>query len=106
MIELTPTAVEALRSAIQATSTPIAGLRVTAESGGCSGYKYQMGLVESSQPGDFACKKDGLTIFVDPDSADLLTGTTIDYLNGLDGSGFAFDNPNAKSTCSCGKSFC
>jgi iron-sulfur cluster assembly accessory protein len=65
-----------------------------------------MGLVESSEPGDFACEKDGLTIFVDPDSADLLTGTTIDYLDGLEGSGFAFDNPNAKSTCSCGKSFC
>ncbi len=42
----------------------------------------------------------------EPGSADLLTGTTIDYLDGLDDSGFAFDNPNAKSTCGCGKSFC
>ena len=106
MIELTQPAVEALRSAIQATATPIAGLRVTAEPGGCSGYKYQIGLVESAEPGDFTCEKGGISIFVDPGSADLLTGTTIDFIDGLEGSGFSFDNPNTKSTCSCGKSFC
>lgn len=106
MIELTHTAVQALRSAIQATSTSIAGLRLAAEAGGCSGYTYRMGLVESPEPGDFTCEKAGLNIFVDSSSADLLAGTTIDFLEGLEGSGFAFDNPNAKSTCGCGKSFC
>jgi iron-sulfur cluster assembly protein len=106
MIELTETAADALRSAIEAQSTGIAGLRLTAKAGGCSGYQYQMGLVESAEPGDIACEDHGLTIFVDPDSLPLLTGTTIDYVDGLEGSGFAFNNPKAKSTCGCGKSFC
>ncbi len=106
MIELTQTAADALRSAIQTTSTSIAGLRVTAELGGCSGYKYQMALVESAEPDDLMCEHLGFTIFVAPGSSSLLSGTTIDFLDGLEGSGFAFDNPNAKSTCGCGRSFC
>jgi Fe-S cluster assembly iron-binding protein IscA len=90
MIELTETAVDALRSVIETTSTPVVGLRLSAQAGGCSGYQYQMGLVECAEP----------------DSVVLLAGTTIDFVDGLEGSGFSFDNPNAKSTCGCGKSFC
>lgn len=106
MIELTETAAIALRSAIQATSAPIAGLRIAVQNGGCSGYQYQMGLVESSEPGDLLCKSQGLSIYVDPESAPLLSGTTIDFVEGLETSGFSFSNPQAKSTCGCGKSFC
>ena len=106
MIELTETAVAALRSVIETTSTPVVGLRLSAQAGGCSGYQYQMGLVECAEPGDFSCEKRGLNIFIDPDSVVLLAGTTIDFVDGLEGSGFSFDNPNAKSTCGCGKSFC
>jgi iron-sulfur cluster assembly protein len=106
MIELTETAVDTLRSTIEATSTPIAGLRLTVQAGGCSGFQYQMGLVESAEPGDISCEKRGLSIFIAPDSVALLSGTTIDFVDGLEGSGFAFDNPNAKSSCACGKSFC
>ena len=106
MIALTETAAGAIRSAIGATPTPIAGLRVTAVAGGCSGYQYQMGLVESANPGDLRCESQGLHIFTDPDSAGRLTGTTVDFVESLEGAGFSFNNPQAKSTCGCGKSFC
>ena len=106
MIALTETAAGAIRSAIGATPTPIAGLRVTAVAGGCSGYQYQMGLVESANPGDLRCESQGLHIFTDPDSAGRLTGTTVDFVESLEGAGFSFNNPQAKSSCGCGKSFC
>jgi iron-sulfur cluster assembly accessory protein len=106
MIALTENAAGAIRTAIDATSTPIAGLRVTAAAGGCSGYQYQMGLVESADPEDLRCESQGLSIFTDPDSAARLTGTTIDFIESLEGAGFSFSNPKAKSTCGCGKSFC
>jgi iron-sulfur cluster assembly accessory protein len=106
MIALTESAAGAIRSAIGATATPIAGLRVTAAAGGCSGYQYQMGLVESADPGDLQCESQGLQIFTDPDSAGRLTGTTIDFIQSLEDAGFSFNNPQAKSTCGCGKSFC
>jgi iron-sulfur cluster assembly accessory protein len=106
MIALTETAAGAIRSAIGAAATPIAGLRVTAAAGGCSGYQYQMGLVESAGPQDLRCESQGLQIFTDPDSAGRLTGTTIDFIQSLEGAGFSFNNPHAKSTCGCGKSLC
>ncbi|MHB8302551.1 MAG: HesB/IscA family protein [Acidobacteriaceae bacterium] len=106
MIELTETAAGTLQSAIAATSTPIAGLRIAVQDGGCAGYQYQMGLVENAEPGDLSCESHGVAIFIDQDSAALLTGTMIDFIDGLEGSGFSFDNPKAKSTCGCGKSFC
>ena len=106
MIVLTESAAGAIRTAIDATLTPIAGLRVTAAAGGCSGYQYQMGLVESADPEDLRCESQELPIFIDPDSAARLTGTTIDFIESLEGAGFSFNNPQAKSTCGCGKSFC
>jgi iron-sulfur cluster assembly protein len=106
MIALTETAAGAIQSAILAAGTPIVGLRVTALAGSCSGYQYQMGLVESADPEDLRCESQGLAIFTDPDSAPRLSGTTIDFIESLEGTGFAFNNPQAKSKCGCGKSFC
>jgi iron-sulfur cluster assembly accessory protein len=106
MIQLTEAAAQALHSAITSTSTPIAGLRLTVQAGGCSGYQYQMGLVENAEPADLSCESRGVAVFIDPSSAPLISGTTIDFIDGLDGAGFAFNNPQAKSTCGCGKSFC
>jgi iron-sulfur cluster assembly protein len=106
MIALTENAAEAIRNAISAASKPMAGLRVTALAGGCSGYQYQMGLVESAAPGDLCCESRELAIFTDEGSAELLRGTTIDYIENLEGAGFSFSNPQARSTCSCGKSSC
>jgi iron-sulfur cluster assembly protein len=106
MIQLTETAADALNSAITASNAPILGLRISVQTGGCSGMQYQMGLVETAEPEDLSCESLGLQIFIDPSSAALLSGTRIDFIDGLEGTGFSFENPQAKSKCGCGKSFC
>ena len=106
MIRLTENAAGAVQSAIAAASTTILGLRVGVQTGGCSGFQYQMGLVESAENSDLSCESHGVKIFVDPSSAALLSGTTIDFVDNHDGVGFSFDSPQAKFKCGCGKSFC
>lgn len=105
MIELTDSAVAAIRTAISGASEPVTGLRIMVESGGCAGHKYMMGLVAEGEPSDVVVKRDDVTVFVDEQSAPLLQGTRVDFTIGLEGSGFTFSNPNAESSCSCGKSF-
>jgi len=105
MIHLTQSAASALQTAITTSSDPVEGLRIFVEEGGCAGYKYMMGLVQHAETQDVVCEDRGVKLFVDPDSAPLLQGTTIDFVVSLDGSGFTFNNPQAKSGCSCGKSF-
>lgn len=105
MIELTSSAVEAIRGAINGQKESVAGLRLMVESGGCAGFKYMMGLVTDKEPGDITVEKDGVVLFVDADSSRLLEGVTIDFAVSLEGSGFTFENPNATESCSCGKSF-
>lgn len=105
MIELTESAVNAVRSAIAAAKQPVEGLRIMVESGGCAGFKYTMGLVSEIDPSDFVVERDGVKVFVDDVSIGHLDGTTVDFVISLAASGFTFDNPQAKSSCSCGKSF-
>ncbi|MDR3437695.1 iron-sulfur cluster assembly accessory protein [Telmatospirillum sp.] len=105
MIQLTEGAINAVRSAISGSPEPVEGLRIAVETGGCAGYKYVMGLVAEALPDDIALDHDGVKIFVDPVSEPYLAGTTVDFVVAVAGSGFTFDNPNAASSCSCGKSF-
>ena len=105
MIHLTENAVNAVRSAISRANAPIEGLRLAVDAGGCAGFKYMMGLVANADPDDVVVESDGVKVFVDPDSVMYLDGTTVDFVNGLQNSGFTFDNPQATSKCSCGKSF-
>ncbi len=105
MVQLTESAASALRSAITGAGTPVEGLRISVQSGGCSGYQYMMGLVSQIEPDDLMFENSGMKVFIDPASVPLLRGTTIDFVVSLQGSGFTFDNPQAKSSCSCGKSF-
>jgi iron-sulfur cluster assembly protein len=105
MIELTASAVGAIRTAITGSSQVVEGLRIMVESGGCAGNKYMMGLVPEKEPGDLVIEKDGIKVFLDANSAPLLQGTVLDFTIGMEGSGFTFSNPNATSSCSCGKSF-
>ena len=105
MINLTDSAVNAVRSAIAASAEPVDGLRIMVEAGGCAGFKYMMGLVADRNADDLVVEHDGIRVFVDQDSLTYLNGTTVDFVIGLQGSGFTFDNPQAKSSCSCGKSF-
>ncbi|MBB6308095.1 iron-sulfur cluster assembly accessory protein [Xanthobacter tagetidis] len=105
MINLTDSALNAVRSAISGADKPVGGLRIMVEAGGCAGYKYMMGLVNGADPDDTVIERDGVKVFVDNKSHELLAGTVIDFVVALEGSGFTFENPNATSSCSCGKSF-
>lgn len=104
-ILLTPAAIEAVRNAIAAEGEEGDGLRVSVVGGGCSGYQYNLDFEKAPRMDDIVLNFDGVPVFVDPISAGYLKGTTIDYISGLNGTGFKFNNPNAKRTCGCGSSF-
>ncbi|MDC7675031.1 HesB/IscA family protein [Asticcacaulis machinosus] len=80
-------------------------LRVAVEGGGCSGFQYQLDLVDVSEDGDSIISYEGARALVDEVSAPLLSGSIIDYVEELVGSQFKILNPNAKSSCGCGVSF-
>ncbi len=81
-------------------------LRVYIAGGGCGGFKYGLSFDSKVDVlNDFQVVKDGVKVVVDRESATYLEGTEIDYVDSLQGSGFTFNNPNAKTTCSCGQSF-
>jgi iron-sulfur cluster assembly protein len=80
-------------------------LRVAIQGGGCSGFEYALGFDRGAQSGDNVLVFHGVTVVVDPFSAPYLQGSTIDFLEGLQESGFKIDNPNVVSACGCGHSF-
>ena len=81
------------------------GLRVRVVPGGCSGFQYSLNIEEDSRQGDFILDEKGVRLFVDMFSAQYLNGVQIDYVTGVMGSGFTFNNPNATGSCGCGTSF-
>ncbi|KAF0152555.1 MAG: iron-sulfur cluster assembly accessory protein [Ignavibacteria bacterium] len=81
------------------------GLRIGVKGGGCSGLTYQMGFDGEVKDSDTVIEKDGVKIIVDGKSLFYLTGTVLDFSDGLNGKGFVFNNPNATKTCGCGESF-
>lgn len=85
-------------------ASPEKRLRVLVDSGGCSGFQYGMSFDEA-KPGDASFESEGVTLIVDPTSLAYLQGVLIDFDDGLHGKGFEIKNPNAQSTCGCGKSF-
>ena len=81
------------------------GLRMAVKGGGCSGLTYKLGLVEGPKEDDKIVEEYGVKLFVDFKSMFYLGGTILDFSDGLNGKGFEFTNPNAKTTCGCGNSF-
>ena len=77
---------------------------IAVQGGGCSGFEYALGFDQAPQAGDVELHSHGIQIVVDPFSAPYLSGTEIDFVDGLQG-GFAINNPNATSACGCGHSF-
>ncbi len=81
------------------------GLRLAVKGGGCSGMTYVLGFDEAPKEKDVILQHHGITVFVDPKSLFFLSGTVLDFSDGLNGKGFVFNNPQAKKTCGCGNSF-
>ena len=104
-IGITDQAIEQIRSIRERESLAAHVLRVSVVGGGCSGMSYRMGFVEAPNPNDHIIERDGVRLAVDPKSLLYLTGTVIEFQDGLQGKGFTFTNPNAKKTCGCGSSF-
>ena len=105
MINVTDNAVRQLRILLEAQGQKDRkGLRVQIAKGGCSGLQYDMSL-DSQKAGDSIVEKDGVEFLIDNESADYLRGATLDYRDGLTGTGFHIENPNAARTCGCGTSF-
>lgn len=80
-------------------------LRVVVAGGGCSGFQYQLGFDTERQDDDLAFEHDGVTLLVDSVSAGYLAGAEVDFQDGLQGKGFAINNPNSTGSCGCGQSF-
>ena len=105
MLTLTESAQNAVSRFIDGNETPVAGLRISVTSGGCSGLQYSMALEEASAKDDVVLECGPVQVFVDPLSAPYLNGVTVDFLDSMEGSGFKFVNPNAQNSCGCGSSF-
>jgi iron-sulfur cluster assembly accessory protein len=105
MLTLTENAQKAISRFITGSETPVGGLRISVTGGGCSGLQYGMVLEEKANDEDAVLEIEELKIFVDPLSAPMLNGVTVDFLDSMEGSGFKFDNPNATNSCGCGNSF-
>ena len=80
-------------------------LRIAVQGGGCSGFEYALGFDNGAQEGDHELELHGVRVVVDPYSAPYLGGAQIDFLDGLQESGFKIENPNVVSACGCGHSF-
>ena len=105
MITLTPSAVSEVKRLLEKQGNrPGFGLRVGIQGGGCSGLSYKLAFDET-RAGDRVEEIDGVKVFLDPKSEIYLETTTLDFVDGLEGRGFKFLNPQAKKTCGCGESF-
>ena len=105
LVSLTPKAIEMVKDAMTRENMNGYGIRVGVVGGGCSGFQYSMDFENAQREGDMILEQDGIKLFIDPMSSMYLQGVTIDYVVGLQGAGFKFNNPNARNTCGCGQSF-
>jgi iron-sulfur cluster assembly accessory protein len=105
MVNVTDNAVRQLQRLLsQRPENSQKGLRVHVAKGGCSGLHYEMTL-DQCKDGDAIVERDGVQFFIDDESVPYLRGATLDFTDGLTGTGFQIVNPNASRTCGCGSSF-
>lgn len=105
MITLTDTAATKVKELLDAEGAAEMALRVAVRPGGCSGFSYEMFFDSDIASDDETAEFGPVKVVVDSASAQLLTGATLDYKDGLNQAGFAITNPNASRTCGCGQSF-
>jgi iron-sulfur cluster assembly accessory protein len=105
VVSLTDAAVLKLSELTKEETNPAIGLRVYVYSGGCSGFRYGMMIEDAPTAEDQILEDQGIKVYVDTKSIDLLRGSQIDYVDTLMGAGFTVNNPNAVAACGCGSSF-
>jgi iron-sulfur cluster assembly protein len=105
LIELTESAVTRVRSLMERSDKPVAGLRVAIKPSGCSGHKYVVEYADGPLPLEDVVEQEGVTLYIDPMASMFLIGATMDYVESKLESGFVFENPNEKGRCGCGESF-
>jgi iron-sulfur cluster assembly protein len=106
VLNLTPVAAEKIKQLMaEEPDGDALVLRVAIQGGGCSGFQYGLGFDSGSAEGDIELQLEGVRVVVDPFSAPYLQGSTVDFLNTIDESGFKIENPNAVASCGCGHSF-
>ena len=104
LLSVTAAAADKIKQ-LMAEETDVSVLRVAIQGGGCSGFQYGLGFDRGPQEGDVELELHGVTVVVDPFSAPYLRGAEVDYVDSIQASGFAINNPNAVSSCGCGHSF-
>jgi len=104
-IEFSEAAAKKVKVLIDEEENPNLKLRVYVTGGGCSGFQYGFTFDEKVNEGDMTIEKESATLVVDPMSLQYLVGGVVDYTDGLEGSRFLVNNPNAQTTCGCGASF-
>ncbi|MDB6061679.1 MAG: iron-sulfur cluster insertion protein ErpA [Verrucomicrobiaceae bacterium] len=105
VLQLTDRAVAKVKSLVEEEDNAALKLRVYVTGGGCSGFQYGFSFEDEAAEDDTRVEKDGVTALVDPLSYQYLAGSEVDYQEGLEGSRFVINNPNASTTCGCGASF-
>ncbi len=104
-LSLTDAAASKLHEITAEETNPAVGLRVYVYSGGCSGYRYGMMIEDAPTSEDHVVESNGIKVYVDGRSLELITGSQIDYVDTLMGAGFTVNNPKAVAACGCGSSF-
>jgi iron-sulfur cluster assembly protein len=105
-ITLTKKAEDKVREILSDQPEPFAGLRIQVVGGGCSGFSYRMGFDKTfNDQSDSVFEFEGLKVFIDKQSLLYMDGSEVDYVDGLHGAGFKFNNPNTTGSCGCGSSF-
>lgn len=104
-IELTPSAQARISGLIDASGNPRSVFRIMVDGGGCQGLSYRMQIDDGATEDDISIVMPGLTVAVDGMSVAFLHGTTLDWVEDINGDRFEVRNPNATSTCGCGTSF-
>jgi iron-sulfur cluster assembly accessory protein len=105
MINLTEKAVGKVKDIMAQRGEATTHLRISVMGGGCSGFQYGMAFDNNIRDDDKIVECEGFKVLVDQKSMLYLMGTQVDYVEGLNGSGFKFNNPSARGTCGCGESF-
>lgn len=106
-VELTDAAAAKVKRLIDPEADPVPALRLAIKPGGCSGFTYDLFFDDEIDETDLMSEKDGVKIVVDVASAPHVAGAVVDYQDmGLQGGGFAINNPNQQRSCGCGQSFC